>query len=140
MSERKALIVGINTYPFSPLSNCVNDAQEIAFLLEQPEYGFDVTLLLDQQVTRRSLRMALTALFSGAPNFVVLYFAGHGLTDDVGSYLATVDSDEVDLGIDMELLKRLITAKAAVDTNVVLLLRLLPRWCGDSSWSRWSVD
>ena len=36
---RKALIVGINNYPNSPLSGCINDANEIASMLERNEDG-----------------------------------------------------------------------------------------------------
>jgi hypothetical protein len=47
---KKALIVGINNYPTSPLHGCINDVTEVANLLETNGDGsrnFDVNLRTD---------------------------------------------------------------------------------------------
>ena len=47
---KKALVVGIDEYPDNPLCGCVNDAKEVASLLERNADGtknFDVLPLLN---------------------------------------------------------------------------------------------
>lgn len=122
MIERKALVVGINTYPDNPLRNCVNDAEEIAGVLEMPEYGFKVTTLLDQNATRRTMLSELQSLFSGTPDFVVFYFAGHGIVNEFSTFLATIDTDPIDVGVDLDFLRRLANSRLAEDTTGIILL------------------
>ena len=52
---KNALVVGINNYLFSPLKNCLNDAEDIHLTLDSPEYGFNVKVLLDKDATRRNI-------------------------------------------------------------------------------------
>jgi hypothetical protein len=75
---RRALCVGINTYPTAPLSGCVADAQEWAGTLRQ--LGFDVSLLLDEQATRDAILRALSELAqSGMEGDVLVFqYSGHG--------------------------------------------------------------
>ena len=47
MSNKEALIAGINNYTTAPaLRHATHDANELASALEMPEYGFDTNLLL----------------------------------------------------------------------------------------------
>jgi len=39
MTVRRALLVGIDDYPFGPLSGCVNDAHAMQEVLERNEDG-----------------------------------------------------------------------------------------------------
>lgn len=122
MQRRKALVVGINDYPERPLRNCNNDAEEIAGMLGMSEYGFEVTTLLNEKATRRTLISELKALFSSDSDFIIFYFAGHGITDDVDTYLVPIDTDSVDVGIDLDHLKRLINGNLAQKKTVAILL------------------
>ena len=65
MLKNKALIVGIDDYSQAPLGGCVNDAEEIAKLLETNEDGspnFGVKLKLNIQ-TKVELLDDLNSLF-----------------------------------------------------------------------------
>jgi hypothetical protein len=79
-----ALVVGINTYKhWSNLRSAANDAEAVAKLLKT-QYGYkDVTLLLNEQATRRNILSALdkyTRLTE--QDSLLIYYAGHGWMDD----------------------------------------------------------
>lgn len=108
MPERRmALIVGIDDYPTSPLSGCVNDAEAVAELLKTHANGspnFDVQLVTapSEQITRASLRKQIESLFSVQDCDVALfYFAGHGTENNLGGYLVTPDAETYDEGVNL---------------------------------------
>ena len=91
---KRALCVGINDYPYdgSDLNGCVNDAQSWAELLRD-HYDFpssDITLLLDQQATRRRMLDDLDRLVKGATKGDVLVFTN----SSHGTYVAEKGGDE----------------------------------------------
>jgi hypothetical protein len=122
MPERIALTVGINCYPGDPLRVCVHDAQQVAECLSMPEYGFAVSMLLDDQASRRLLMKQLGEFFRTDAGAYLFYFSGHGWATDTGVYLVTVDGDEVECGIELDYLRRLITNVAKPDATVVVIL------------------
>ena len=64
---KKALVVGINEYPKIPLSGCINDARDIARILEKNENGsrnFDV-ILKENIKTKGELLSLIDSLFKG---------------------------------------------------------------------------
>lgn len=122
MSQKRALLVGIDAYPSRPLQNCVNDATEVDGLLQMQEYGFETTLLLNEQATRRAILTELQALFSGTSPLVLFYFAGHGIKTDFGTYLASADTDPVDVGLDLDLLTRYLRNPLAEQVAAVVIL------------------
>ena len=64
---RKALIVGINEYPQNKLTGCINDAKEIANLLEYHGNGiknFDVDLEINIK-KKSELKGKIKELFAG---------------------------------------------------------------------------
>jgi hypothetical protein len=76
--QRRALCVGINTYPTAPLSGCVADAQEWADALRN--LGFDVSMLIDEHATYDAILQAFSDLVqSGTEGDVLVFqYAGHG--------------------------------------------------------------
>jgi metacaspase-1 len=91
---KRALCVGINDYPGrgSDLKGCVNDARAWAALLID-HFGFessDVTLLLDEQATRRRILGGIDRLVAGAKKGDVLVFTN----SSHGTYVADDDGDE----------------------------------------------
>lgn len=97
---RKALVVGIDFYPnLSNLNGCVNDASSVASILERNYDGtlnFNVKKMLatgkDNAVSRACLEDSITELFSGTGEVAILYFSGHGYTENENGYLITSDS------------------------------------------------
>ena len=75
---RRALCVGINSYPTSPLAACVRDAQTWATTLRG--LAFDTTVLLDREATRQRVLDALNDLIDSARagDSLVFQYAGHG--------------------------------------------------------------
>jgi len=82
-AQRKALLVGINAYPQSPLFGCVNDVVKMAEHLQRNE-GFapgDIRIVCDDRATKAEISRGLTWLTQGsAPGDVLLFhFSGHGV-------------------------------------------------------------
>jgi metacaspase-1 len=78
----RALLVGINAFPPSPLRGCINDVQDIALLLEQ-EFGFansQITLLTDGQATKAAIVAQLKTLIEDAASGdrILFHYSGHG--------------------------------------------------------------
>jgi hypothetical protein len=97
-----ALVVGINRYQnASPLLYAASDAQAVAQILID-KFSFptsNVTLLLDEQARREAISRAFLkyADSTGPDDRVLIFFAGHGLTEpgrrgEVG-YLVPADAD-----------------------------------------------
>lgn len=76
----KATCIGINNYPgmFNDLKGCVNDANDWAELLT--EFGFDVSVVLDEQGTRENIKAALRnlVLVLKPGDYGVFTYSGHG--------------------------------------------------------------
>lgn len=119
---RKALIVGINDYPNSPLTGCIPDATKIAQLLESNGDGspnFDINLKYDIK-TKTALTREIRDLFSGESDISLLYFSGHG-TPDGGGCLVTPDATgEGDMGVSLTEVLRL--ANTSKSKNKIIIL------------------
>lgn len=104
---KKALIIGINDYPNSPLGGCVNDANTLATVLESngdgsPNFGVRKITCPSTNITRSVLREAIEQLFSGDCDMALLYFSGHGFIKSTGGYLVTTDAKKYDEGVAMD--------------------------------------
>lgn len=95
MSLRRALLVGINQYPSSPLRGCINDIQQMMEILTA-FYGFsqqDLCILLDELATMKGILDGLDWLAGGGDEPQVLrvfHYSGHG------SYVLDTNGDEPD--------------------------------------------
>ncbi len=104
---KRALIVGIDDYPGSPLTGCVADADAMALLLERNEGGarnYDVRKATSGTdfIDRGRLRALLRELFDNSRGAgLLLYFAGHGAQTPWGAELVTQDYSENSLGVSM---------------------------------------
>lgn len=87
-SDRRALCVGINQFPFAPqlkaLAGCVNDAHDMAGVLRDC-VGFaagDITILTDQQATKANIISALSSMVAqasaGGVKYLVFSLSSHG--------------------------------------------------------------
>jgi hypothetical protein len=119
---KKALIVGINNYPSSPLRGCINDASGVAAILETNGDGspnFDVRLETDVP-TKSELKTMIVELFSGNSDTVLLYFSGHGFLNEIGGYLVTPDPAKYDEGISMDEILVLANQSKSKDKIIIL--------------------
>lgn len=121
MLKNKALIVGIDTYYQAPLRGCVNDAEEIAKLLEENEDGspnFSIKLKRNIQ-TKAELLTDLDSLFKeGESDIALFYFSGHG-TYEMGGQIVTPDFNGCDMGISMNDILQL--ANASKSRNKIII-------------------
>ncbi len=83
MGDHYLLAIAINEYKSClPLSNCVQDAEELIAVL-QNQYRFDpahTITLFEEQATRRNILKELDGLSSrvGGNDSLLIYFSGHG--------------------------------------------------------------
>ena len=82
-----ALIIGINMYKnVSNLSYAVDDANSIASLLEKFNFSsHNIKILINESATYSNIRNSLfdISLSAKENDRVLIYFAGHGMTDDL---------------------------------------------------------
>lgn len=119
---KKALIVGINNYPSLPLRGCINDASDVAAILETHGDGspnFDVRLETDVP-TKSKLKTMIVELFSGNSDTVLLYFSGHGFLNEIGGYLVTPDHARYDEGISMDEILVLANQSKSKDKIIII--------------------
>ncbi len=122
---KKALVIGINDYPQSPLNGCVNDAHAIANVIESNGDGspnFNVKLITSPNIdiSRPVLRESIDQLFSGDCDMALLYFSGHGLVKSTGGYLVTKDARKYDEGVSMDEILTLANKSNARNKVVIL--------------------
>lgn len=120
---RKALVVGINEYPGAArLRGCVNDAQNIAVLLNTNADGspnFDVMLSKDVK-TKASLKSLIFDAFKDEDEVSLFYFSGHGCITDAGGYIMTPDFNRYDEGISMDEILKIVSLSPARHKIVIL--------------------
>ncbi|WP_417900462.1 caspase family protein [Bacillus haimaensis] len=119
---RKALVVGINNYPTSPLAGCINDASAIASIIESNSDGspnFDVKLVTDVS-NKSELKGLIVDLFNGDSETSLFYFSGHGYIDDVGGYIVTPDYQAHDLGVSMDEILKIANDSKARNRIIIL--------------------
>lgn len=85
---KRALVIGIDAYPRSPLAGCVNDAIAMAQLLQtdgngDPNFAVRTLTSADCEVNGADIAEAVEKLFEGDAETVLLYFAGHGIINRV---------------------------------------------------------
>ncbi len=92
--EQLALVIGNNQYKYRPLANPVNDAIEVAQVLDQMD--FEVTLETDlNQVAMGQAIRDFGIKLSNTPGIGLFYFAGHGVQVDGQNYLLPIDNNKI---------------------------------------------
>lgn len=123
---KRALFVGLNDYPNSPLSGCVNDANAMAKMLQRngdDSVNFDIRLSTKaSEVTLGQLKSQVKSLFSSPADVALFFFAGHGTVDDGQAYLCTSDYTPDTPGLRMEDLMQLADDAAGKIRNRIILL------------------
>lgn len=121
---RKALVVGINQYPTSPLSCCVNDADAIAEVLERNgdnTVNFSVKKLIDGEANPKgNLKGAIRDCFAGDEDVALFYFSGHGFIDAIGGYIVTPDYSQDDWGVSMQEILEIVRQSKCRNKVVIL--------------------
>lgn len=95
---KKALLVGINAYPGSPLNGCLNDVEDWFHVLTTVG-GFNpdkIQAICDQRATTQGIKAGLDWLRNGAQtgDEIVFTYSGHG------SQVRDKNGDELDDGMD----------------------------------------
>ena len=119
---RKALIVGIDNYPTSPLTGCVYDATAVAQSLRKNGDGspnFDV-LQKNNIQTKAELKSMIKELFDSSVEIALFYFSGHGCKNDVDGYIVTPDYSKDDEGIPMTEMLSIVNKSKALNKVVIL--------------------
>jgi len=126
---KKALIIGIDDYPINPLHGCVNDAVAVGNTLETNGDGspnFSVRLLISNQlnVSTAVLSDAISELFTGDADTVLLFFAGHGIInqDTNTGYIVSQNGSRGTWGVSLsEILGLANRAYPRIKSSVIIL-------------------
>lgn len=119
---RKALIVGLDNYLRCPLKGCTNDAISVATLLKTDSDGspnFDIRIETDVE-RKGKLKGMIQNLFSGPSEVALFYFSGHGLVNDLGGHIVTLDYSSYDEGISMSDILTLANNSDAQEKVIIL--------------------
>lgn len=120
MSQKQALVIGINDYASGPaLRYATKDADAIADLLEMSEYGFDVMRLSNDLASTVDTQASIETLLDGPSEMKLIFFAGHGQADDERVYLATSDGSSALPGISLDWLRERVSE---ADNTVILVI------------------
>lgn len=125
---RKALVVGINYYDnVKHLHGCVNDSENIRYLLERNEDGsknFDIRHIAvtdaRSKVTRKELKDFVTELFIDDSEVALFYFSGHGYIESTGGYLITSECSDGDDGFPLAELLSIVNQSRAKSKIVII--------------------
>jgi len=103
---RRALVIGIDNYPISPLDGCVHDARRLEAILSRhddgtPNFECRVIVCPPNTLSRSGLRQAIEELFADPADIAWLHFSGHGLVNRLDGFLVTPDAESYDEGVAM---------------------------------------
>ncbi len=126
---KKALVIGIDDYPTSPLNGCVNDAVAVANTLERNGDGspnFSTRLLTSnvEKVETSVMSEALSELFDGDAETALLYFAGHGIInpDTNAGYIVSQNGSKGSWGVSLsEILGLANNAYPKIKSTIIIL-------------------
>jgi uncharacterized caspase-like protein len=93
-SASNAILIGVNTYAYSPLSNPVNDVALISKKLNS--LGWNVTVLNNPTVKKlkSTVERFASKIPKGTTSTTLLYFSGHGFQYAGENYLVPSDIDK----------------------------------------------
>ncbi len=138
---KKALLVGINDYPLSPLKGCVNDVEDMAnFLVSSKTFQEkEIRLLVDKRATTEAIIERLNWLVEGAKEGDKLFFhySGHGVQLPTRNKQGEVDGlDEAICPVDFDWS----TTKVIRDKDFIKIFKNVPKgvdflWISDSCHS-----
>ncbi len=122
---RKALIIGINDYHNQRmnLTGCVNDANELASLLEFNDNGernFNIKKLTNEDATLKNVKENIKVVFDDNTDVGLFYFSGHGFDDELDGKIVLSDYTDSDYGLSFEELIKIISAQKAKNKIVIL--------------------
>lgn len=118
---KKALVIGLNDYPNSPLNWCVNDANEVADLISLNGDGSENfnTFKIAGDCDNDKLYSSIEKLFSDDDDIALLYFSGHGFEEDGGRICGT-NTDGSSIGIRMDDIIKLANESRCKNRIVIL--------------------
>lgn len=121
MGTKKLIAVGIDDYEWQPLSCAVNDALDLADLLESHQYNFSCDLIFDDDATRANILAALKSELHIEHELLVMFFAGHGSYDFGNCYICTWGNDGHS-GISIDEIVSLVCSQDAKPKSVLIIL------------------
>ncbi len=122
---RRALLIGIDDYPGSPLRGCINDAKAMEQLLrcnhdDSPNFSPRLMTSDGATITRASLLESIEHLFRDEADVALLYFAGHGTTNNLDGFLVTPDAKRFNEGVGLTDVLTLANQSKAGEVVIIL--------------------
>jgi hypothetical protein len=124
---RKALIVGINDYSFSPLDGCIPDANRMFNSLsrdydDSPNFTCKKLISSEETIDIPTLKENVIDLFSFDSDVALFYFSGHGSepTNTSRACLVTQDAKTYNEGLELDFLMELANKAKAKEVVIIL--------------------
>jgi len=126
---KRALLFGIDNYPFAPLRGCVSDALKMEKVLSvndiPPTGNFQCEVFTsDKEEITTELMYEKTQQYldddTGNIRTVLLYFAGHGNVDGLDGYLVSQNASKFAQGVEMSDLLHLCSQSRIPEIIIVL--------------------
>ena len=124
---RKALIVGINDYSFTPLGACIPDANRMHNILSKdhddtPNFSCKKVISSNTEIDITLLKELIIELFSSDSDVALFYFSGHGSegTSKNKACLVTQDAKHLNEGVELEYLMEQANNSKAKQVVIIL--------------------
>ncbi|HAD96319.1 MAG TPA: peptidase C14 [Cryomorphaceae bacterium] len=126
---KRALLFGIDNYPFAPLRGCVADAlkmQEVLSVNDIPPTGnfqCEVFTSDQEEITTELMYEKIQQYLdddTGAIRTALLYFAGHGYVDGLDGYLVSQNASKYAQGVEMSDLLHICSQSRIPEIIIVL--------------------
>lgn len=120
---RKLLAIGIDNYSgHLKLKGRADEAEEFAKLMEANGDGqANFHTKVEKNIsTAAELNRIIRNFFKGEGSLAVLYFTGHGINNETGSYLVTPDYEEGNEGVMMEAIMTLLENSKILNKIIIL--------------------
>ena len=100
MARKIALIIGNDAYQKGQLQNCVNDASSLAKVLRSVGCEVDLRTNLESEEMYQCIKAFAETI--QRDDFVIFFFAGHGLQWGDQNFLMPCDNNKIASGPDMQ--------------------------------------
>ena len=100
--KQQALVIGNGKYEQNPLTTTVNDATDMARVLNQQGFTVTVRTNLTHSEMADAVRQFKKRLFANQKAVGLLYFSGHGAQVDGKNYLIPVNNSAIEYDDDVE--------------------------------------
>jgi len=126
-NPQQALVIGNSEYGYSPLTNPINDAKDMADMLRKMGFSVTVETNLNSHAMNKAISEFGQRLLDTQAQVGLFYFSGHGTQHDGQTFLLPINNEKIQAEVDLKQnsvqAKAILTnmEKAKKSLNIVIL-------------------